>query len=137
MRWAFAPTIVPVPNATMSKIWVAPFGLVASLVAIALVVTSFPQLVDVFHLAYQTGWYGVYDAIGGFAADTAVIFTTAAVLLVRRGAGLRLGIALVAFIPFPLAALAAMPCFAVAHPSALCGVWSPALSRPPGIAPFS
>src|SRR5438034_8255061 len=106
----------------MRKIWIAPLGIIASLVALTLIINGAPQLVDVFELADPTGSFGAHLALGGLAANLAVIFITITILLVRGGAGLWLGFALVAFIPPLLTALAAAPCFLAAHPGALWGV---------------
>jgi hypothetical protein len=96
-------------------------GIVASLIALALIANGFRSLVDVLQLADPTGALGAYFSLGSLAANLAVIFMTLAVLFAPAD-GLRLGIAVVAFVPLVLEAAAALPCFLSAHPGALCGV---------------
>src|SRR5207244_11061984 len=68
------------------------------------------------------GSFGIYFHLGGLAAGLAVILLTVCFLLPGSQSAFRSGFAVVAFIPYLLAAIAALPCFVGSRPGALCGV---------------
>jgi len=106
----------------MRRFWIAPLGIIASLISVALIVNQLGSAIDVFQLADPTGSFGIYFYVGGLAANLAVILITVCLLLPRASENFRLGFAAVAFAPSLIEAAAAAPCFLSARPGALCGV---------------
>ena len=106
----------------MRRFLVAGLGVVASLISLALIINDYRSIIDVFELAEPTGSFGIYFHLGGLAAGLAVILVTVCLLLPGSQSAFRSGFAVVAFIPYLLAAIAALPCFVSARPGALCGV---------------
>ena len=106
----------------MRRFWIAPLGIVASLISVALIINQLGSAIDVFQLADPTGSFGIYFYVGGLAANLAVILITVCVLLPGSSSNFRLGFAVVAFLPSLLEAAAAAPCFLSTRPGALCGV---------------
>jgi hypothetical protein len=106
----------------MKRLLVAALGIVASLIAIALIINDYRSIIDVFQLADPTGSFGFYLHLGGLAAAVAAVLVTVCLLLAGSQPGFRSGFAVVAFIPYLLEALAALPCFVSSRPGALCGV---------------
>src|SRR5207237_7634971 len=106
----------------MRRFWIAPLGIIASLIAAAVIINQLRSAIDVFQLADPTGAFGRYFYLGGLAANLAVILVAVCVLLPRSQPDLRLGFAVVAFAPSLLQAIAMLPCFLSARPGALCGV---------------
>lgn len=106
----------------MRRFWIAPLGIIASLISAARIIQQLRSVVDVFELADPTGAFGIYFFLGGLAANLAVILVAVCVLLPRSRSNLRLGFAVVAFVPSLLEAIGVLPCFLSARPGALCGV---------------
>jgi hypothetical protein len=106
----------------LSRLRVALLGIAASAIAAALIVDDYHNIIDVFQLADPSGFFGVYDHLGGLLANGAVIFVALAVLFRSSGSELGLGYAAIAFVPSVLEAIAVLPCFLSARPGALCGV---------------
>ena len=106
----------------MRRFWIAPLGIIASLIAAAVIINQLRSAIDVFQLADPTGSFGTYFYLGGLAANLAVILLTVCVLLPRSQPDFRLGFAVVAFAPSLLQAIATLPCFLSSRPGALCGV---------------
>src|SRR5437762_5950139 len=106
----------------MRRFWIAPLGIIASLISVALIVQQLRSTIDVFELADPTGKFGIYFFLGGLAANLAVLFVAVCVLLPRSQSNVRLGFAVVAFVPSLLEAIGVLPCFLSARPGALCGV---------------
>lgn len=103
-------------------LWVIPLGILASLVAGALIVRDYPGLIDVFEFADPTDGFGAYFHLGGLLQNLVVIFILLCILLHRSQSRFGLACAVTVFIPPLLAAITALPCFLAAHPGALCGV---------------
>ena len=97
-------------------------GIIASLISVALIVQQLRSTIDVFELADPTGNFGIYFFLGGLAANVAVLFVAVCVLLPRSRSTVRLGFAVVVFVPSLLEAVGVLPCFLSAQPAALCGV---------------
>jgi hypothetical protein len=106
----------------MRRFWIAPLGIIASLISLAAMIQQFRSVIDVFQLADPTGAFGIYFFLGGLAANLAVILVAVCVMLPRAHTNVRLGFAAVVFIPSLLEAIGALPCFLSARPGALCGV---------------
>src|SRR5438477_9822656 len=106
----------------MRRFWIAPLGIIASLISVALIVQQLRSTIDVFELADPTGNFGIYFFLGGLAANLAVLFVAVCVLLPRSRSNVRLGFAVVVFVPSLLEAIGVLPCFLSARPGALCGV---------------
>ena len=92
------------------------------MISLALIINDYRSIIDVFELAEPTGSFGIYFHLGGLAAGLAVILVTVCLLLPGSQSAFRSGFAVVAFIPYLLAAIAALPCFVGSRPGALCGV---------------
>ena len=107
---------------SMRRLWIAALGIVASLIALAQIVEQFRSALDVFELADPTGNFGIYFFLGGLLANLAVILVAVCVVLPRSRSNVRLGFAVVVFVPSLIEALGALPCFLSARPGALCGV---------------
>jgi len=97
-------------------------GIIASLISVALIVQQLRSTIDVFELADPTGNFGIYFFLGGLAANLAVLFVAVCVLLPRSQSNVRLGFAVVVFVPSLLEAIGVLPCFLSARPGALCGL---------------
>jgi hypothetical protein len=97
-------------------------AVVAAAVAVAMIVNDYENVIDVFELADPTGSFGTYLHIGGLAANLAVIFVAACVLLPASQSRFRSVFAAIVFIPSVLEAIAALPCLLPSHPGALCGL---------------
>ena len=97
-------------------------GIIASLISVALIVQQLRSTIDVFELADPTGNFGIYFFLGGLAANLAVLFVALCVLLPRSQSNVRLGFAVVVFVPSLLEAIGVLPCFLSARPGALCGL---------------
>ena len=67
----------------MRRFWIAPLGIIASLISVALIVQQLRSTIDVFELADPTGNFGIYFFLGGLAAKLAVLFVAVCVLLPR------------------------------------------------------
>ena len=80
----------------MRRFWIAPLGIIASLIAAAVIINQLRSAIDVFQLADPTGSFGTYFYLGGLAANLAVILLTVYVLLPRSQPDFRLGFAVVA-----------------------------------------
>src|SRR5438045_4567027 len=106
----------------MRRFWIAPLGIIASLISVALIVQQLRSTIDVFELADPTGNFGIYFFLGGLAANLAVLFVAVCVLLPRSRSNVRLGFAVVVFVPSLLEAIGVLPCFLSARPGALCGL---------------
>jgi hypothetical protein len=106
----------------MRRFWIAPLGIIASLISVALIVQQLRSTIDVFELADPTGNFGIYFFLGGLAANLAVLFVAVCLLLPRSRSNVRLGFAVVVFVPSLLEAIGVLPCFLSARPGALCGV---------------
>jgi hypothetical protein len=46
----------------MRRFWIAPLGIIASLISVAFIVQQFRSTIDVFELADPTGNFGIYSA---------------------------------------------------------------------------
>ena len=106
----------------MRRFWIVPLGIIASLISVALILQQLRSTMDVFELADPTGNFGIYFFLGGLAANLAVIFVAICVLLPRSRSNVRLGFAVIAFVPSLLEAIGVLPCFLSARPGALCGL---------------
>lgn len=106
----------------MRRFWIAPLGIIASLISVALIVQQLRSTIDVFELADPTGNFGIYFFLGGLAANLAVLFVAVCLLLPRSRSNVRLGFAVVVFVPSLLEAIGVLPCFLSARPGALCGL---------------
>src|SRR5206468_7133774 len=106
----------------MRRFWIVPLGIIASLISVALIVQQLRSTIDVFELADPTGNFGIYFFLGGLAANCAVLFVAVCVLLPRSRSKVRLGFAVVVFVPSLLEAIGVLPCFLSARPGALCGL---------------
>jgi hypothetical protein len=106
----------------MRRFWIAPLGIIASLISVALIVQQLRSTIDVFELADPTGNFGIYLFVGGLAANLAVLFVAVCLLLPRSRSNVRLGFAVVVFVPSLLEAIGVLPCFLSPRPGALCGV---------------
>src|SRR5258708_721400 len=106
----------------MRKSWVASLGVVAALIAAAMILHDYRNVVDVLELADPTGSFGLYFHLGGLAANLAVILVAPCVLPRGSQSDFNLGFAVVAFVPSVLEAIAVLPCFLPARPGAFCGV---------------
>jgi hypothetical protein len=104
------------------RIWLALFAIFASLLALAMIINDYPGIIAVFERTDPTGSFGIYFHIGGLAANLAVILMASCVLMPGSRADLKLGYAVIAFVPSLLEALGALPCFLAARPGALCGI---------------
>lgn len=106
----------------MQKYWIVPLALLASAVAVAMILNDIRNVAEVFQLADPTGSFGFYLHLGGLAANLAVLFVGVCVLVPRVRTRVRLGLAVLVFVPSILEAVAALPCFLAARPGALCGL---------------
>src|SRR5881227_2417224 len=76
----------------MRRFWIAPLGIIASLISVALIVQQLRSTIDVFELADPTGKFGIYFFLGGLAAHLAVLFVAVCVLLPRSQSNVRFGL---------------------------------------------
>src|SRR5438105_15925814 len=104
----------------MRRFWIAPLGIIASLISVALIIQQLRSTIDVFELADPTGNFGIYFFLGGLAANLAVLFVAVCVLLRRSQSNVRLAFAVVAFLPSLFEPLGVVLSFLCTRPVPLC-----------------
>src|SRR5205807_9057618 len=95
----------------MRRFWIAPLGIIASLISVALIVQQLRSTIDVFELADPTGNFGIYFFLGGLAANLAVLFVSVCLLLPRSRSYVRLGFAVFEIVPSLLGTIGVHLCF--------------------------